>query len=236
MRIALIADLHGNRPATLALERDLLLQKPDCIYCLGDIVGKGPSNDFTFDWAMAHADLILGGNWDFGVGQQQYPNDAYYWEQLGLDRLEALRQLPLETERLLSGRRVRFFHGRPVMEKLITVRDDASAIEPFFHAPDGGRYDAVIYADAHRQALRTMTPGLFVNVGSVGNALGEPRCCYALLECQPGPDLADWELRFRQLKYDRDAAIRDAEAAPRVPRIDAYINEIRTGVYSRLNG
>lgn len=236
MRIALIADLHGNRPATLALEQDLLRQKPDRIYCLGDIVGKGPSNDFTFDWAMAHADLILGGNWDYGVGHQQYPNDAFYWEQLGPERLRTLRDLPPETEMLLSGRRVRFFHGRPVMEQLITVRDELSAIEPFFQAPDGGRYGAVIYADAHRQALRTLTPGLFANVGSVGNALGEPRCCYALLECQPGPAPADWELRFRQLEYDRAAAIRDAESAPRVPRIDCYINELKTGVYSRQKG
>ena len=52
MRIALVADLHGNRPATLALERDLARTQPDRVLCLGDIVGKGPSNDFTFDWAM----------------------------------------------------------------------------------------------------------------------------------------------------------------------------------------
>lgn len=233
MRIALFADLHGNRPATMALEQDLLRQKPDRVFCLGDIVGKGPSNDFTFDWAMAHADVILGGNWDYGVGHQQYSGDAYYWEQLGPERLRILRELPLEKELLLSGRRVRFFHGRPVMESLVTVRSDVSLIEPFFRTPDGGRYDAVIYADAHRQALRTLTPGLFANVGSVGNALGEPRCCYALLECQPGAEAAEWELRFRQLEYDREAAIRQAEAAPRVPRIDTYINELRTGIYSR---
>lgn len=53
MRIALVADLHGNRPATLALERDLALDATRRVLCLGDIVGKGPSNDFTFDWAMA---------------------------------------------------------------------------------------------------------------------------------------------------------------------------------------
>ena len=76
MRIALIADLHGNRPATLALERDLLITRPDQIYCLGDLVGKGPSNDFTCDWVRARAQLILGGNWDDGVGQKQFPGDA----------------------------------------------------------------------------------------------------------------------------------------------------------------
>ena len=181
MQIALIADLHGNRPAVEALERDLALIKPDKIYCLGDIVGKGPSNDFTFDWAMENCQLILGGNWDYGVGDQEFPNDRYYWEQLGEERLAKLRALPREHELWMSGRRVRLFHGRPVMENLVVAHHDATAIEPFFTAEDGSRYDAVIYADAHRQAMRTMSPGLFVNTGSVGNAIGIPKCCYAVL-------------------------------------------------------
>ena len=75
MRIALVADLHGNRPATLALERDLARTQPDRVLCLGDIVGKGPSNDFTFDWAMQHCEIVLGGNWDFGVGKKQFSPD-----------------------------------------------------------------------------------------------------------------------------------------------------------------
>lgn len=233
MRIALIADLHGNRPATLALERDLLITRPDKIYCLGDLVGKGPSNDFTCDWVRAHAQLILGGNWDDGVGKKQFPGDVYYWEQLGKERLSFLRGLPKEADLWLSGRRIRLFHGRPVMEKLITVQDETALIDLFFQAPDGGRYDAVIYADAHRQAMRTMTPGLFVNIGSVGNALGVPKCCYALLEGTPGRQSSPFEIRLRQIDYDREQAVADAKAAPLVPRIDAYIREIQTGLYSR---
>lgn len=61
-RIALIADLHGNLPAVEALEQDLKIRSVDEIWCLGDIVGKGPSSPDTFDWAMAHCSLILRGN------------------------------------------------------------------------------------------------------------------------------------------------------------------------------
>ena len=39
--------------------------------------------------------------------------------------------------------------------------------------------------------------------------------------------------RLRQLDYDRDAAIRDAENAPRVPRIATFIRELKTGLCSR---
>ena len=233
MKIAFVADLHGNWPATCALEKDLAIQQPDRIICLGDLVGKGPSNAQTFDWVMAHCDLVIGGNWDYGVGHQEFPNDQYYWEQLGQERLRILRSLPTESELMLSGRRVRLMHGRPVMEKLVTVKDPADVIQSFFTDPHGKPFDVVLYADAHRQAVRTVNPGMFINTGSVGNAMGVPVCCYAIVEAEPGDTPAPFEVRLRQLPYDREQAVRDAQAAPRVPLIESYINEIRTGVYSR---
>ena len=233
MRIALVADLHGNRPATLALERDLASLRPDRIICLGDIVGKGPSNDFTFDWAMAHCEVVIGGNWDLGIGNRKFAPDVYYWEQLGPERMARLRGLPMEYELTLSGRRIRLFHGRPIMDNLLPMQSDASLIEPFFADGRGGRYDVVGYADAHRQGMRTIASGLFFNVGSVGNAMGVPKCCYAILEGEEGSAPAPFEIRLRQLEYDREQAVRDAQAAPEVPLIQAYIHEIQTGVYSR---
>lgn len=233
MLIALVADLHGNLPATLALEQDLKRLRPDRVLCLGDIVGKGPSNDFTFDWAMEHCEVILGGNWDLGVGKKMFAPDVYYWNQLGEDRMARLCALPMEYELVLSGRRIRLFHGRPVMEKLLPVQSDTNLIEPFFTDAQGSRYDVVGYADAHRQGLRTISPGIFFNTGSVGNAMGIPKCCYALLEGEEGPSPAPFEVRFRQLDYDREQAVRDALKAPDVPHIQAYIREIQTGIYSR---
>ena len=236
MRIALLADLHGNWPATQALEQDLKRRAADRIICLGDIVGKGPSSDKTCDWAFANCDAILGGNWDYGIGFRQFGPDEFYWNQLGEERMRKLRELPREMELALSGRRIRLFHGRPVMENLITIRDDAEAIQPFFEDGHGGRYDVVGYADAHRQALRTMSPGLFFNCGSVGNAMGNPLVCYALLEGDDKNPEAALEVRLLSLPYDREQSVRDAQAAVGLRHVDAYINEVRTGVYSRKPG
>lgn len=233
MKIALVADLHGNRPAVEALEKDLAHIAPDAVYCLGDIVGKGPSSDYTFDWAVRNCDLILGGNWDYGVGGRQFPKDHFYWAQLGEERMRRLCQLPLEHEMFFSGRRMRLFHGRPVMQELVRCESAAEEIIPFFSDGQGGTYDAVIYADAHRQAVRTMTPGMFINVGSVGNGLGEPRCCYAVMEGSMGPQNAPFELRLRQIDYDRGQAVADALATPDIPWIDAFVREVQTGRYSR---
>ena len=49
--IALVADLHGNLPAVEALERDLTARRIRRVWCLGDMVGKGPSSAETLDWA-----------------------------------------------------------------------------------------------------------------------------------------------------------------------------------------
>ena len=77
-----------------------------------------------------------------------------------------------------------------------------------------------------------MTCWLFVNTGSVGNALGEPLCCYALLEGQPGDPAAALDVTLVSIPYDREAAIAQASAS-QVPRIDTFIREVETGRYSR---
>lgn len=233
MQIALVADFHGNWPATQALERDLKARKVDKVYCLGDLVGKGPDSARTFDWVVANCELVLGGNWDYGIGYRMFAPDGFYWEQLGEKRLAYLRNLPLEKTLSLSGRHIRLFHGRPVMRELVTAQSEAAQIEPFFTDCNGFACDVVGYADAHRQAMRTMNTGLFFNCGSVGNAMGVPICCYAVLAGEEHDPAASLDLRLITVPYDRAQTVRDAQAAPRVPRIETFIREVQTGIYSR---
>ena len=158
MTIALIADLHGNMTAVEALERDLIKRKADAVWCLGDLVGKGPSSDRTFDWAVANCDLILRGNWDEGVGMKLFPNDAFYYDQLGKARLEKLCGFPLEHHARLSGRNIRLIHGRPIMKDLINPHQGSV---PELEALFQDNFQVVGYADTHRQSLRTLSPGVF---------------------------------------------------------------------------
>ncbi len=39
MRIALFSDIHANLPALDSCLKSIEAQKPDAIYCLGDLVG-----------------------------------------------------------------------------------------------------------------------------------------------------------------------------------------------------
>ena len=69
--IALVADLHGNLPAVEALDQDLRRRGIENIWCLGDVVGKGPNSPETMDWALARCQVLLRGNWDEGIRSEE---------------------------------------------------------------------------------------------------------------------------------------------------------------------
>lgn len=232
MKIALIADLHGNLPATEAVEADIRRRGADEIWCLGDLVGKGPSSAETFDWAMANCAVNLRGNWDEGISLRQFAeNDKYYYDQLGEARMKKLAELPLEHHAWLSGRHLRLLHGRPVMETLQSTWEPEAALNWLFQ-PD---FDAVGYGDIHHAGLRPLHGNrILFSLGSVGNSIRVPMAQYTLLTCEKGREKAGFDLQFIYLTYDVDRAVRDAERSPAMPQRKAYIQEITTGVYGRV--
>lgn len=231
-QIALVADLHGNWPATQAVDRDLRARGIEKIWCLGDVVGKGPSSPETFDWAVARCEFILLGNWDEGIGKKQFPRDEFYYRQLGEKRMERLLSFPLEHTCWISGRKMRLFHGRPIMPGPYHVHTEAELLQPYF-APD---YSAVGYADVHRQGVRVLNEGILFNTGSVGNPLGCTLAQYVILRGDLGGQaISPLDITAVSLPYDRDQAVRDArEAGQRgLVNADLFCQEIMTGVYAR---
>ncbi len=232
MRLALVADLHGNLPATLAVDRDLTSRGIETVYCLGDMVGKGPSSAATMDWAFSRCQKIIAGNWDTGISMRHFAADDYYWNQLGPQRMERLQNLPMEHHFDMSGLHIRLFHGRPTMEELLFVQSEREKLEALFEK-DGEVFQTVGYADCHRAFMRTMNKGFLFNTGSVGNGLGVNRACYAILSGEPGSVPSPFDITLVSVPYDVEQAVRDALNDENLPHRDSYINEIRTGVYSR---
>ena len=234
--IALVADLHGNLPATEAVDADLRARGIGRIWCLGDVVGKGPSSADTFDWAVSRCEFILQGNWDEGIGKKLFPKDEFYYRQLGEKRLRMLTEFPLEHVCRISGRKMRLFHGRPTMPQPYYVHDEYDLLSPYF-APD---YDVVGYADVHRQGMRVLGfKGILFNTGSVGNGLGVAMAQYAILRGDvDGEGKTPLDIALITVPYDRERAVRDAEEAGKqgLHNWEAFIQEIRTGVYARNNG
>ncbi|MBR6187218.1 MAG: metallophosphoesterase family protein [Clostridia bacterium] len=236
--IALVADLHGNLPATLAVEKDIRSRGIERIWCLGDVVGKGPSSAETFDWAEKNCEFILQGNWDEGIGNRRFPADEFYYRQLGERRMQALRDFPLEYTCVISGRKTRLFHGRPAMPLPYYVHEDYELLAPYF-APD---YNVVGYADVHRQGVRLLGfKGILFNTGSVGNGLGlgAAMAQYAIVRGETESEApAPLDVTMVTVPYDGAQAVRDAEEAGKrgLRNWDLFIKEITTGVYARFQG
>lgn len=237
MRIALLADLHGNLPATMAVDRDLRTRAVDAVYCLGDLVGKGPSSPETMDWAMAHCQVVIKGNWDIKISADGlgYPGRTWYGRQLGEERLRVLDALPLEHRFRMSGRNVRLLHGRPIAAEALDADAPLAQRAALFVTEDRYVPDMVGIADTHVPFYEHVTGvGILLNTGSVGNPLGgQPYASYGLLEGEMGADAGPLTYTVVQLDYDREEAARMAEAAEGLPAKEAYVREVLTGRYSR---
>ena len=68
--IALISDLHGNLPALEAVLRDIKRRNISRIFCLGDLVGKGPHAEKVVDICQDVCEVTIKGNWDSKKGAE----------------------------------------------------------------------------------------------------------------------------------------------------------------------
>ncbi len=67
MRIAVISDIHANLHALEAVLAAVDRERPDAMWCLGDVVGYGPQPNRCCASAAERSDLCLVGNHDLGV-------------------------------------------------------------------------------------------------------------------------------------------------------------------------
>lgn len=233
MKAALLADLHGNRDALAAVEAQLTKIQPDEIWFLGDAVGKGPDNDECLDWVLSHCSRCIAGNWDQGVGMRLFARDGLYQRQLGEERLQKLCAWPVEQTVEISGLRLRLMHGRPVMPELLIGIEAGAELQHLFTDASGKRCDAVVYADMHRQLIRTLSMGTLYNIGSVGNATGIRGAFFAVLEGEAGNPPAPFSLQFCRVPYDVEPVIERAQRffGETDKRYTSFAHELRTGEY-----
>lgn len=237
-KLLFLADLHGNMPATAALEKEMERIRPDDVWFLGDCVGKGPEGDKTLDWVRKNCNHFIAGNWDEGVYKcaKEDPDfkasDAFYYEQLGKERLAWLESLPLEDEVLISGIDFRLLHGRPTDINYHPYLP-LDELRPGFTDTKGKVHGGFICGDSHMPYVLEMDMGYAINTGSVGNSFGVTRCHALLIEGELGSsETAPISMNILSIPYDNKLAAKIADEYP-VPNREAYKNEVLTGVYSR---
>ena len=216
MRIAIFSDIHGNRHALEATLEDLHAQRPDRVYCLGDLVGYAAFPNEAIDRIRRDGVPTVMGNYDDGVGYDRDECGCAYREpveqELGQRSLEwtkrtttsdnkaYLRTLLPEIRFDVDGRRVLLVHGSPrrMNEYLFADRPLSS----FQRLADASQADVIVFGHTHVPYIKDVDGVRFVNVGSVGKPKdGDPRACYAFF------DLAnETPISFRRVGYDVAAA------------------------------
>jgi len=216
MKIAIFGDIHGNVQALDAALADIASQKPDAVYCLGDLVGYGANpNEVTARIRGGGYPTIMG-NYDDGVGFDRDECGCAYREdaerergQRSLEWTKArvtaenkafLRTLHAEIRFEVDGRRILLVHGSP--RKMNEYLFEDRPLSSFQRLAASSLADVIVFGHTHKPYVKTVDGVLFVNAGSVGKPKdGDWRACYAVIDIGPAPSAA-----FHRVEYDSAAA------------------------------
>lgn len=241
MRIAVIADVHGNLIALEAVLAQLRNASPDLIVNLGDLV-SGPFDPAgSADAQMALGIPTIAGNHERQVLQGGTgASDVFARSRLSPAHLAWMASLPASVT--LAEGEIFSCHGSPAggdLEYLLedvssgrTTLDSEAAIRPRLNGIGAARL--VLCGHTHTPRVVSVDGVLIVNPGSVGMAgyrdvtpvphvmeTGTPHARYAMVERLP----SGWAVELRAVPYDHEAAACQAEQAGRT----GVAHMVRTG-------
>jgi putative phosphoesterase len=201
MRLGLLADIHGNKPALEAVLRDA--PRVDRWVCIGDVVGYYPDANEVCQMLCALDALVIRGNHDAYVIGQLAPDPAKKelyrtdWTRSHLHEqwLDWIRQLPVEINLETGGKRLRVRHASPWDEETYLYPDSPSLSS--IRATHGDYY---LFGHTHHPMLISSGDGFIVNPGSVG----QPRdynseASFAIFDADSG------SIEHRRAAYDVQA-------------------------------
>ena len=211
MRMAILADIHGNLPALEAVLGDLQQQAPDIVYLAGDQVNRCPWNREVMALISDMAWPAITGNHDLVIGRINTPENrppfterdhfpTLWWtqEQLTAEQLITIRQWPLELRLAFDGLPpIRLFHGIPSNPFIGILPEDPDA--QISEQLQGIIEPIIICGHTHRPLARTVAGWTIYNGGSVGIPYNsDPSAQYLLLDGVG----ANWQPTWRRVPYD----------------------------------
>lgn len=197
MRIAVIADIHGNLPALQAVLTDIETRQVDKVFCLGDLVGYGPWPNEVIDLLQKSSIPCLQGNYDEGVGEElmacgcDFPTEeaareggiSLNWSiDVTTEENKAwLRALPKTLAVSLGGYQMLLVHGSPRKNnEYLTFDFPVDQILQFL--TESGA-DIIVCGHTHLPYHRQLGDKHIINAGSAGKPKhGNPNVLYQLLE------------------------------------------------------
>ena len=211
MRVAAIADIHGNLPALEAVLDEIRSKKPDLIVSCGDVAsGPMPAETIGVLMTLENARFVRG-NADRELiaefdGKPAQPSDVFGgWcaKQLTNQQRDFLASFEdiVAVDDVDGIGRVIFCHATPRNDTDVMTRETRDDDMRYHLAGVGAAM--VACGHTHMQFERTLDGVRVVNLGSVGMTYGEPGAYWAWL----GPGVA-----LRRTEYDLPAAARRIKA------------------------
>lgn len=224
MRIAVLADVHGNLPALEAVLEDIARAQVDLTVVNGDSVNRGPESAAVMrTLATVEHTAVLGNHDDVmlmiserrGVEENPWYLDPFWGTaRLAAEEVERSGQLATISAMPLMLRidepraeRLLISHGTPrhYREGIgpRTTPEVISEITEEFPA------DVLVGSHTHRPHLARWGRYTVLNTGAVGAPFtGDTRAHYLILTLKNGV----WKPEFRRIPYDRTRALAAYEA------------------------
>lgn len=245
MRIAIIADIHGNLPALEAALADVEKLRPDRLVVAGDVVDGGPDSAACWQRVKALGCPVLRGNheryvYDFGSeradaqwADPQFGPLHYARAELTNAQIAELAALPFRwTDPDAPGLLVVHASPRGDNDSVFAYTADEIVNQMFGEAAD---FPLIVRGHNHHCAKREWAGGRIVTSGSIGLTQdGNPSAQYVVLE-RADSERDGWRVRHRMVRYDVAATLRrfhDSGYLERAgPMGRLFYREVATGTH-----
>lgn len=246
MSIALISDVHANRPALEAVLADIAGRDGiTATYHLGDLVGYAPWPDETVALLREAEITGLAGNYDSTVAtdyqhcgckyedprQEELSHISYEWTRrhVSPETKRFLGALPFRLDVRISGGHqsgatLILVHGTPTLNTVYWTEDRPDSFCLKMAGIAGAKAgDVIAFGHTHKPWHRQIEGIHFLNTGSVGRPKdGDWRAGYVRLDVDAGrvqPEIV-------RVEYDLERAMRGIRASE-LP--DEFADYLRTG-------
>jgi putative phosphoesterase len=220
MKIAVLADIHGNLPALQTVVAHIDQWRPDEVVVAGDVVNRGPRPlaclQIIEEQRRRAGWLVVRGNHEDYVINHTRPNarrsgpefEIYrtsYWTLNQLDgHIGPLKDMPFQVSlRTPDGKEIRTVHASMSNNRdgIFPDTNDEYLRQQIAPPPT-----ALCVGHTHQALIRIIDDTLVVNVGSVGMPFdGDNRAAYAQLTWHNNQLLANIiRLDYEQDRMDRD--------------------------------
>jgi predicted phosphodiesterase len=224
MRVAILADIHGNLPACEAVLADIAREAPDFTVAAGDLALRGAYPRETVELLASRCQALLLGNTDCYIAGN-YLSGAYrqrdHWktellewtrQQLGSSWVEKLGQLPFSIRyQPRSGQDLFICHANPKnLEDSLEPTLDEATLRSYFQGLNAA---ACAFGHLHFPYRRRIGSLLVADVASAGIPRdGDTRPAYGLFTYTS----RGWKAQIRRVRYPIRKATQ-AMLARRVP-------------------